>query len=115
MTPIVKVDRGNFDSIYRRAFERFLLELAQQCAIEEERISLERTGRKPSVLIKEVQLSGEYPDTAFRIKTYDRIRKLEHEDWQPIWRHSEWFDKDMKLLCEPEQIVSYTLMWARGG
>jgi hypothetical protein len=113
--PTVKVDRGNFDAIYRKAFERFLLELAQNCAVEEERISQECTGREPSILVKGVCLKGEFPNTAFQIKLYDRIRDLEYEDWQPIWRHPEWFDKDMRPLCKPEQIISYTLMWARGG
>jgi hypothetical protein len=113
--PAVKVDRGNFDDIYRKAFERFLLELARNSAVEEERLSLERTGRLPSILVKEVQLKGEYPDTAFQITLYDRIRDLGYEDWQPIWRHPEFFDESMKPLCEPQDIVSETLMWARGG
>jgi hypothetical protein len=115
MTPVVKVDRGNYDDIRHKAFERYLLELAKGWAAEHERLSLEREGREPSILIRDVELVGGYPHTVFQFHTYDRNRDLEQTSSWPIYESSTFYDKDLNLRCEPEQIVSDTLMLVRGG
>lgn len=111
----VKIPPNNFDSIYGRAFENFLLELARGYAAEEERLYFEKWGKTRNPEIREIRLKGEYPETGFLIRRYDRVRDLEQQQWYFIWGSPEFFDKDRKPLCEPERMVSDTLMWARGG
>ena len=107
--------KGNFDVIYGKAFERFLLDLARGYAQEQDRLALESHGKLFNPEIREIQLKGEYPSTGFLIRKYDRVRDLEQEQWHLLWGHPEFFDKDLNPLVSPERMVSDTLMWARGG
>jgi hypothetical protein len=115
MTPVVKVDRGNYDEIQRKAFEQYLLDLAKGWAAEHERLSLEREGREPSILIHDIKLVGDYPHTVFQFQIYDRPRGLEQIRTHLLYESPTFFDEDLNLRCQPEQIVSDTLMLVRGG
>lgn len=106
---------GNYKVIWGKAFEKYLLELARGYAAEQERLHREIQGKEDNPLIREIQLSGEYPDTGFLIRKYDRVRDLEQEQWYFIWGNPEFFDEDLKPLVSAERIVGDTLMWARGG
>ncbi len=112
MTPVAK---GNYEAIGRAAFERYLLDLMQECAVEEERLHLEVRGEPLSLEIREIKLDGEYPNTGFQFRIYDRRRNLEQTSWWPLYASSTFFDEDRKRRCEPERIVGDTLMLARGG
>jgi hypothetical protein len=111
---VVAAVEGNFKEIERKAFERYLLDLARLCAAEEERAILEKRGWPLTILILQIDLIGEYPYTAFEI----RCRNRDGEETKPhfmLYQSSEWFDEDGKLLVSAGRIVGDTLMWARGG
>jgi hypothetical protein len=112
---VVKIPPNNFDAIYGRAFEKFLLELARGYAAEQERLQVESRGKPNNPEIREIQLKGEYPNTGFQIRRYDRVRDLEQEQWYFIWGNPEFFDRNRKPLCSADRMVGDTLMWARGG
>jgi hypothetical protein len=112
MSPLAE---GNFAEIQRRAFERYLLELAQGFAAEQDRLYLEQRGREDNPVIREIQLSGEYPDTCLRITTLSRVSDREITTMQSIWRDPTFFDDEGKARCSPERMVGDILMHARGG
>lgn len=62
----VKVDRGNYDDISTQG--------------------LEHEGREPSILIRDVELVGDYPHTVFQFRIYDRPRDLEQTRTHPALR-----------------------------
>ena len=115
MGPVVKGDEGNFDALYRAAFERFFLDLIRGAAAEEERMDLVHEGKPPTILIKDIQLKGEYPKTSLIITAYDRIQDRNVETFGRIWQEPSFFDEDYKPKCDIRRMVGDTLMWARGG
>jgi len=102
---------GNFDAIQREAFERYVLDLAQRWAAEHDRLY----GDNESVLIRHIELRGEYPNTGLKIQTYDKNRELEQSSVYVLWGRPDFFDAEGNLLVEPERLVADILMLARGG
>lgn len=112
MSPAIE---GNFEAIGREAYERYLLDLMRESAKEEERLRLENRGERRNPEIREIQLTGEYPHTGFRFRTYDRVRDLEQTTTYPLYDNPQFFDENGKRLCSADRIAGDTLMWVRGG
>lgn len=111
MTPAVE---GEFKEIERKAFERYLLDLARGWAAEEERLHLENRGKELNVQVLQIDLVGEYPHTAFDIRCRHRANGESTKHFT-IYQTPGWFDGDGKRLVSPERIVGDILMLARGG
>jgi hypothetical protein len=77
--------REGYRRIERRAFERYLLELVQGFAAEAERLNREIRGEELNVQVRNVELVGEYPDTALHFQLFDRVRGVERESERRIW------------------------------
>jgi len=107
---------GNFDAINREAFERYLLDLVRNSAVEEERLYREAKGEDLHILIRDAELQGSYPNTVIRFRRYERARDI--EDWTalPIWTDATFFDQETgERRMPPEKIAGDILMLARGG
>jgi hypothetical protein len=106
---------GNMKEIERKAYERYILDLLKGCAAEEERLQKENRGREFNILIRQIDLVGEYPYVAFDIHRYHRISDRESVFHATLYQTPGWFDKDGKRLVDTDQIVADTLISARGG
>ncbi len=107
------LDQGRFREIERRAFERYLLEVVREGAIEEERLYRDSRGEDMAILVREVELVRNYPKTALRIRTLDRARDLEQWSEYPIW-DLDYEEPDGRM--KPGNFIAgQILMMARGG
>lgn len=105
--------RERFRRIERRAFERYVREVVAEAAVEEERVHREIDGEDYNILVRAVDVVGEYPDTAIRIATFDRVRGLDQLKQYPLW-YDEYMEADGRMK-PVSYIAGQMLMLARGG
>lgn len=98
-----------------RAFEKYVLELVVEGAKEEERLWLEAHESEMYALIRQVELSGDYPDTVLRLLVSSPGTGKEHWHTSALWRNSMFFDESGAARLSAPEIAGYILMWARGG
>jgi hypothetical protein len=105
--------RAARDAIVRSAEERHVESLVRELAALLDRVWREEGAVRPPWEIREVQLRGEYPNTAIAIRRYDRDDDFEAWRSYPIWGEMwEWPDGGRHV---PERVAADILTWALGG
>ena len=106
--------RERYRRIERRAFERYVRDVVAESALEEERVHREIREEDYNILVRAVDVVGEYPDTTIRVTTFDRVRELEQVKVYPLWRDDDYVGSDGRMK-PVSYIAGQILMMARGG
>jgi hypothetical protein len=105
--------RAERDAIVRRAEERHVETLVRDLAGLLNRVWREEGVEEPAWEIREVQLRGEYPNSAIAIRRSDRDGDFEEWSSYPIWGDL-WEGPDGRRHA-PERLAADMLTWAFGG
>jgi hypothetical protein len=105
--------RAARDAIVRRAEERHIESLVRELAALLDRVWREEDAVERAWEIREVQLRGEYPNTAIAIHRYDHDGDSEAWRSYPIWGKT-WERPDGGRQAT-ERIAADILTWALGG
>jgi hypothetical protein len=101
------------DAIVRRAEELHVETLVRELAELLDRVRHEEGVGGPPWEIRDVQLRGEYPNTAIAIRRSDRDGDLDQWSSYPIWGDM-WLSAD-GVRYPPERLAADMLTWALGS
>ena len=114
----MNVDRSaeaeRYLAIERKAYENHVLELVRAYAAEQELQYREHKGRELNIVVREVQMTGEYPDTRIRIRRYEQGRDREGWHEHAFWKDPSFRGADGEIRS-PERVAGDILIIARGG
>ncbi len=114
----MNVDRSaeaaRYLAIERKAYENHVLELVRAYAAEKELQYREHRGRELHIVVREVKMTGEYPETKICIRRYERGRDREHWKQHPFWKDPSFRKTDGEIR-PPERVAGDILIIARGG
>jgi hypothetical protein len=101
------------DAIVRRAEERHIETLVRELAGLLDRVRREEGADGPAWEISDVQLRGEFPNTAIAILRSDRDGTFEEWSSYPIW--GDVWERPDGGRYGPERLAADMLTWALGG
>ena len=110
-----KIPQGRYEQIEREAYERYLLEVAQGWAAEEERLEDWAKGTSPPWLVREVVLIfAGTKNAALEFRTYNPRSDREFTTSLPIYAEP-FEDKEGKRTANLRRALGDEMMHLLGG
>jgi hypothetical protein len=103
-----------YDAVARRALEEHVLALIVGWGRAEDELERQHHGREPLVAFRSAEIVGEPPDTAIKLRMYERGRSRFLDSTYSIWNIDDFELSDGKMR-DPGYMASMMLLWARGG